>query len=247
MAVLVTRPTERGKDLVDLLTQSGIFALHLPLLNIEAGQELNHLPQRLAQLNPNDYIFAVSRNAIYYAQQTLQQVGLPWRKDLVYFTVGKNSAEFFCSHLETAVFYPLTQESSEGLLSRPEMQQLNGKKILILRGNGGREYFAEQAILRGAEVETLECYRRTPITYNNAEQVSLCQRVGIDSIVVTSSEILHYLIDFVPESEHNWLKNCQLITVSERIANIAKQKGWKKIKISTNADNQSILNTLSSN
>lgn len=247
MAVLVTRPSERGKKLVELLTQSGIFALHLPLIEIEAGRELNKLPQQLAQLNEKNYVFAVSRHAIHYAQQTLQQVGLPWRKDLVYFTVGRNSAEFFCSHLETPVLYPLSQESSEGLLARVEMQDLNNKQVLILRGNNGREYFAEQAKLRGAQVETLECYQRVPIEYNNVEQVSICQRAGIDSIVVTSSEILHYLIDFVPESEHNWLKNCQLITVSERIAKIAKKIGWQKIKLSGQANNQSILHTLCSN
>ena len=40
MAVLVTRPDERGKNLVDQLNQAGMVALHLPLLSIEAGAEL---------------------------------------------------------------------------------------------------------------------------------------------------------------------------------------------------------------
>ena len=40
MAVLVTRPDERGKALVDQLNQAGVVALHLPLLSIEAGAEL---------------------------------------------------------------------------------------------------------------------------------------------------------------------------------------------------------------
>ena len=35
MAVLVTRPDERGKALVDQLNQAGVVALHLPLLSID--------------------------------------------------------------------------------------------------------------------------------------------------------------------------------------------------------------------
>lgn len=247
MTVLVTRPNEKGKQLVDLLAQAGVFAIHLPLFHIEAGRELNNLPQKLSQLKTGDYVFAVSQPAIQYAQQTLQQVGQPWRKDLCYFAVGRRSAEYFASQSERAVIYPPQLETSEGLLALAEMQQVADKQVLILRGNGGRELFADQMRARGAQVDTLECYQRVPISYNNEEQVSLCQRAGIDTIVVTSTEILRYLIDFVPEKEHNWLKNCQLVTISERIAHLAKNQGWHSVKIAAQADNQSILNTLCSN
>ena len=102
------------------------------------------------------------------------------------------------------------------------MQNLQGKTVLILRGNGGRELFSEQAQKRGANVDIVECYRREPIVYNSAEQTSLCKRAGIQTIVVTSAEILTQLVDFVPQNEHNWLKSCQLITVSERISHLAQ-------------------------
>ena len=54
MAVLVTRPDERGKALVDQLNQAGVVALHLPLLSIEAGAELAQLPTKLNQLKSGD-------------------------------------------------------------------------------------------------------------------------------------------------------------------------------------------------
>ncbi|MGC7559891.1 uroporphyrinogen-III synthase [Pasteurella sp. PK-2025] len=244
MAVLITRPDERGKQLVDLLTQSGIFAIHLPLFTIESGRELNDLPNKLSQLKAGDYVFAVSKNAISYAHQTLKNTGFSWRQDLQYFAVGQRSAEFFATQTERAIHYPHQQESSEGLLALPAMQHLADKHILILRGNGGREFFAEQAQQRGAKVEMLECYQRVPIDYQNAEQISICQRAGIQTIVVTSAEILQSLIDFVPENEHNWLKSCQLITISQRIANLANTFGWTKITLSPRADNHSLLNTI---
>ena len=116
--------------------------------------------------------------------------------------------------------------------------------MLILRGNGGRELLREQATLRGATIDTVECYQRTPISYNNEEQTSICIRSGVQTLVVTSLEILQALIEFVPENEQTWLKNCCLVTVSQRIADVAIQQGWHNVVVSAGADNQSLLNTL---
>ena len=244
MAVLITRPGERGEQLVDMLNKAGVMAIHLPLISIVAGQELNQLPNKLQQLNTGDYVFAVSQNAVEYAQQTLSSAGFYWRADLHYFTVGQRTAEDFASQTGNAVHYPIEQENSEGLLDLPQMQDLQGKNVLILRGNGGREFFAEQASLRGAKVETLECYQRLPIEYNNVEQISLCQRIGVDTLVVTSQEILNYLVVLVPTSELSWLFNCRLLTVSQRIAELAKNVGWTNIVVTHKADNLCLFQAL---
>ena len=64
MAVLVTRPDERGKALVDQLNQAGVVALHLPLLSIEAGAELAQLPTKLNQLKSGDYVLRIKPSKI---------------------------------------------------------------------------------------------------------------------------------------------------------------------------------------
>ena len=84
MAVLVTRPDERGKALVDQLNQAGVVALHLPLLSIEAGAELAQLPTKLNQLKSGDYVFLVSQSAVDFADKTLKDIGFNWRQDLQY-------------------------------------------------------------------------------------------------------------------------------------------------------------------
>ncbi|RDE94676.1 uroporphyrinogen-III synthase [Aggregatibacter aphrophilus] len=244
MAVLVTRPDERGQQLVDMLAKVGVVAIHLPLFNIEVGAELNEFPNRFAQLKAGDYVFAVSKSAVDFADKALKNTGFAWRDDLQYFTVGQSTAQHFAATTTLAVHYPTTQENSEGLLQLAAMQNLQGKTVLILRGNGGRELFSEQAQQRGANVDIVECYRREPIVYNSAEQTSLCKRAGIQTIVVTSAEILTQLVDFVPQNEHNWLKSCQLITVSERISHLAQALGWQNVIVSPRADNQTLLQTL---
>ena len=244
MAVLVTRPDERGQQLVDMLAKAGVVAIHLPLFNIEAGAELNGLPNKFAQLKVGDYVFAVSKSAVDFADKALKNTGFVWRDDLQYFTVGQGTAQHFAMITTLAVHYPTTQENSEGVLQLAAMQNLQGKTILILRGNGGRELLSEQAQQRGANVEIVECYRRESIVYNSTEQISLCKRAGVQTIVATSAEVLTLLVDFVPQNEHNWLKSCQLITVSERISHLAQALGWQNVIVSPRADNQTLLQTL---
>jgi len=230
--------------LVDMLAKAGVVAIHLPLFNIEAGAEVNGLPNKFAQLKVGDYVFAVSKSAVDFADKALKNTGFVWRDDLQYFTVGQGTAQHFAMITTLAVHYPTTQENSEGVLQLAAMQNLQGKTILILRGNGGRELLSEQAQQRGANVEIVECYRRESIVYNSTEQTSLCKRAGVQTIVATSAEILTQLVDFVPQNEHNWLKSCQLITVSERISHLAQALGWQNVIVSPRADNQTLLQTL---
>lgn len=246
MNVLVTRPDSRGQELVNMLNEKQIFAIHQPLFTIEAGQELPLLPSVLSRLKPDDYIFAVSPNAVDYASRTLIDTGFHFRTDLKYFAVGQRTAKYFTEKAEQAVIYPIESENSEGVLDLPEMQILQDKTILILRANSGRELLAEKAIQRGANIQYLECYRREPVKEELPEKLGLCKRLGVDTIVVTSSEILTSLYEQTKENHREWLFDCHLVVVSNRIAKIAKQMGWQpaKIALSDKADNLSLMNTL---
>ncbi|QGM80629.1 uroporphyrinogen-III synthase [Otariodibacter oris] len=246
MNVLVTRPDIRGKQLVELLEKENIFAIQQPLFTVEVGKELTQLPSILSRLKSGDYVFAVSKNAIDFATRTLSDTGFSWRGDLHYFAVGKMSAAYFAGKIGRAVRYPIVSETSEGLLDLPEMQILSDKNIVILRADTGRDYFANEAISRGAVVQSLECYRRIGLNDELKQRLSLSKRAGIDTIVVTSVEILNMLVEFTQKIDHDWLLNCKLIVVSPRIAKEAEKLGWMvdHIAISYNADNQSLLNTI---
>lgn len=246
MNVLITRPDERGQQLLEMLAENHIFAMHQPLFRFEAGRELPLLPSTLSGLKSGDYVFAVSKNAVDFADQTLKETGFSWRSDLHYVAVGQRSACYFASQIEQAVRYPLLAETSEGLLALPEMQQMAGKNVLILRAESGRELFTEQMTARGAKVTVLECYQRVPLSDNVSEKISLAKRAGIDTIVLTSSEMLSLLLQNTFENEQAWLFSCRLVAVSPRIAQEAQRLGWAadKIVISAKADNPTLLQTL---
>lgn len=246
MAILITRPDESGRELANMLNKAGIANLLVPFFSIETGRELNELPNKFHQLNAGDYVFCVSRNAVKYADLALRAVGAHWRQDLHYFAVGQGTAEWLSSQGEVAVHYPIKSQNSEGLLELPLMQDLSGKQILVIRGNGGREHFWQQAQQRGAQVSLIESYQRIALQYDHCEQIDLWKRANITQVLATSTEILNALIDFVPEEEQNWLKSCQLITISRRIAELAVAAGWNRnqVVISPKADNSALLTTL---
>ncbi|WP_373820404.1 uroporphyrinogen-III synthase [Glaesserella sp.] len=246
MNVLVTRPDIRGKNLVEMLAERHIFAIHQPLFTIEAGRELLQLPSYLSRLNVGDYVFAVSKNAIDFADEALKQTGFSWRSDVNYFAIGQASANYFSSTIEYSVRYPIQSENSEGLLELPEMHHLSGKNIVILRADSGRELFSEQAIIRGANVQPIECYQRIMVDNDLSEKISLSKRAGVDTIVITSGDILKILVEQVADNDREWLMQCRLVVVGQRIARLAKTLKWNadKIRISEKADNHSLLEAL---
>ncbi|MFC0324009.1 uroporphyrinogen-III synthase [Gallibacterium melopsittaci] len=245
MGILVTRPEESGQILTAMLNREGIAAIHAPFIKIASGEQLNQLPQKLQQLNPNVKVICVSQYAVHYAQQVLQNTGFVWRSDLDYLAVGRKTAMLLSEVSQQPVHYPFAQENSEGLLALSLLQHCQDKQILILRGQQGRELLPDQLLQRGANVEMVACYHRELQQLDETE-LTIFSRAGIDTIVVTSGEILRYLLDFIPKSEHNWLLNCKLVVISDRIAQLAIQAGWQedKVILTEKADNLSLLKTI---
>ena len=108
---------------------------------------------------------------------------------------------------------------------------------------------AQEAVKRGAMVQNVECYRRVLISEQLSEKISLAKRSGIDTIVITSGEILATLVELTANEDQSWLFECQVVVVGERIATLAKQYGWErdKIIVSQKADNQTLLDVLVNN
>lgn len=244
MAVLVTRPSPFGESLVQLLNRNGIKAWHTPLIQFVDGQELGEFPQKLLYLNSGDLLFVVSQQAVQYANQALSKARINWPTNIQYFAIGQATANALHQATGCPVNYPKDREISEHLLQLSELQEVNGKNALILRGNGGRELLANQLRLRGVDVTFCECYQRQIIDYSQTELFAVWQEQRINTLVITSAEMLQRIYALVEEKNKSWLLNCRLIVVSERIALLANRLGWNNIKIADNADNISLLAAL---
>ncbi|MFT4463720.1 MAG: uroporphyrinogen-III synthase [Sodalis sp. (in: enterobacteria)] len=245
MSILVTRPSPAGEQLVNRLRARGKSAWHLPLIDFTPGNDLPHLPQRLADLSAGDLLFIVSQHAINYAHPWLTQQGVSWPAGLHYYAVGRSTGLRLHGLSGLPVSYPDEGETSEDLLRLPALACIDGKRALILRGNGGREVLEQTLRQRGVQTTYCECYRRSPIHYDGEEQGRRMRTLGIDTLVITSGEMLQQFYTLMPEYYRRaWLMSCRLIVVSERLAMLARQLGWTDIVVANAADNDALMRVL---
>jgi len=245
MSILVTRPSPAGDQLVSRLRTLGQVAWSFPLIEFSPGRELPLLTSHLAALQAGDMLFALSQHAVEFAHARLQQEGQRWPDAPGYFAIGRTTALALHTESGKDIRYPLDREISEVLLQLPELQNVVGKRALILRGNGGRELLGDTLRERGAEVTFCECYQRSNKDYDGAEEAMRWQSRGVTTLVVTSGEMLQHLWSLIPQwYRENWLLRCRLLVVSERLANLARELGWQDIRIADNADNDALLRAL---
>ncbi|BBQ86067.1 TPA: uroporphyrinogen-III synthase [Kluyvera ascorbata] len=245
MTILVTRPSPQSEELVSRLRALGRVAWSFPLIEFTPGRELNQLGQALGALSNGDLAFVLSQHAVSFAHAHLQQQRLSWPTAPRYFAIGRTTALALHQASGIDVRYPLDREISEVLLQLPELQNIAGKKALILRGNGGRELLAETLTARGADVTLCECYQRSAIHYDGAEEAMRWQSREVSTLVVTSGEMLQQLWSLIPLwYRESWLLKCRLLVVSERIAKLAREMGWQDIQVADSADNDALLRAL---
>ncbi|PHM74847.1 uroporphyrinogen-III synthase [Xenorhabdus kozodoii] len=245
MSILITRPAPTGEELVKRLRSIGKSAFSAPLIEIHPGADLPLLSQKLQGLSAGDRVFLLSKNAVHYANEQLIQEGQSWPEPLSYYGIGKSTSLMFHRLTGLEISHAEQGETSEDLLQLPALQDMNKKKILLLRGNGGREVIASTLRFRGGEVDYCECYSRQPVKYDTADFSRHWQQCGIKTLVVTSGEMLQLLYNLVTDRDGKaWLLNCKLIVVSERLAKIAQNLGWQTIKVAKSADNDALIQAL---
>ena len=235
--VLLTRANDKNQQLARLLADHDISSHSTPLLSIIAIDD-QHLAAKLATLNVDDIVIAISANAVIHANKQLDT----WPNAITYLAVGQASTDAF-SDININSRCP-DEATSEGLLSMPVLSDVKDKKIVILRGEGGRETLAQQLVKRGAKVNYSQLYRRQSIVSNKENDLLKWQQLKITIIVVTSAETLLTLVARVKGSDLQWLQRCTIIVPSLRVAKIADENGLTHVEISAGASNQAILQQL---
>jgi len=242
--VLVTRPEGQSEHLCSLIEQSGGRAIAFPVLEIKDIADSSHLAKQIESLHTFDIAIFISANAVkkavnqIFAQRT-------WPKSTKIAAVGKTSAKALDSLGLIADIFPSTKFNSEALLAMPQLENVSEKRIIIFRGEGGREHLAETLKARGATVEYAECYKRCKPKTDASKLLKLWARGEIHIIVTTSNEGLRNLYDMVGQVGRQWLIKSPMVVISDRAADFAMQLGFKsKPVVSNQANDEAILNSL---
>lgn len=239
--VLVTRPRDQAENLARLIEARGGEAIRFPVIEIAEPQDPRALLAVIDRLKDFALAIFISPNAVKRAMGLIRaRGGLP--PGLRVACVGRGSArELKHSGVDKAIVPP-DRFDSEALLELPELQQVAGKRIVIFRGDGGRELLGDTLRARGAEIVYAECYRRLRPNTDTAPLLRRWERGEIDIVSVTSVDGLRNLFDMVGKTGQPWLIRTPVVVVSERMAQVCRELGFTtKPRVSATAGDEAIL------
>jgi uroporphyrinogen-III synthase len=214
IGVAITRPVEQAKKLTQRINNAGGHVIPFPLIEIVALDDYTQFEQEIANIHDYDWILFISSNAVQNSMPRLIKLGIPTQ--LQFAAIGPTTAESLKEFGIEKVLIPKDRFDSESLLSLPEMHQMQGKKVMIVRGIGGRDVLANTLMERGAQVTFAECYQRINPQQNCDVLAHAFAKQQLQRIVVTSSEAMRYLLAMAGDAD--WLKQVTLCVNHARVA-----------------------------
>ncbi len=208
--VLVTRPVGQQEPLVSELVAAGATVISFPVIDIVPRADAV-IETEAGNLDPPDITIFVSANAVEHG---ISQAGGKLA------AIGPATARAIEAAGRKVDLKAPDGFSSEDLLGLPELRQVAGKTIRIIRGSRGRELLATTLASRKANVQYLGVYDRRLPAYAPTEIDRLWQQwqAGeIDVIVLMSVESFTNLLALLPEEALPSLNESRLVTPTARV------------------------------
>lgn len=233
--ILVTRPAHQAGELADRIRLAGGNPVLFPVLEILDIPNPHPLLDLIERLDEFDIAIFISPNAVTKAMSLIStRRTLPVKLKIV--AVGQGTAKELGNFGVTDVVAPTLRFDSEALLDLPLLRQVKGKRVVIFRGDKGRELLAENLRKRGAVLEYAKCYRRVMPKLDTAPLLYAWTNDKMKAITITSSEGLRNLCEIVGEAGEEWLKKTPLFVSHVRIAQVAGNLGFTHVILTTAGD-----------
>ena len=241
--ILVTRPAHQAQNLCRLIEEHQGIAVRFPTIEIEALTENSSATISLDKLSNQSLIIFTSANAVNFA---LAAIGGKIRQFAAtpIAAIGKATAQALEAAGIDVEIVPESGFDSEALLAMPPLKEVNGKNILIVRGQGGREELAKTLSARGAKVDYLEVYKRVMPECDNSTVCRLLETNKLDVIVSTSGESLENLLIMAGLDFKKRLLVIPLVVVSGRIRLLAEKLGFMRIVVAEDPSDAAILSAI---
>jgi len=249
--VVITRPAAQAGPLAASVAALGLQVQLLPLLEIHAlqGEQQGVMLAALAHLDQHDLVVFVSPNAIDCVFAHLAA----WPAGVALAVVGEGSRLALAAHGVTdanAVIYrpaPGVPSDSEHLLQALDLPALRGQRVLIVRGDGGRDFLADSLHAAGAHVSFVTAYRRAPPALTPELRAMLQQLLQRNNHwIITSSEALRGLLALLGEIGRTGpavrddivvkMQQQHLIVPHARIAQSAQALGFARVTLTGSGD-----------
>ena len=226
--VVNTRAEHQAQPLNEKLIAAGANVISFPLLNIAASENLEKVEHQLASLEDYDLAIFISTNAV---EQTLNKIDASVLKALKLGCVGQKTALTLKQHGLDIDFCPERFFNSEALLGLDTFQKfIPGKKIALIKGEGGRDLLEKSLLKWGGDVSSFDVYRRTCPQHSLDLLKNHQLRQELDIIILTSGFSVYNFFTLAGEisgtvettaetmpDKKNWIDSLTLLLGSERL------------------------------
>jgi uroporphyrinogen-III synthase len=229
-AVLVTRPAHQAASLAQAIEVAGGEAIRFPALAIEAVPAAE-LAVALGRLREADAVIFISPNAAQFGMAAIDSLPAGARV----FAVGPGTARALEAAGQPDALMPDGQDS-DALLALSELARVDGQRIAIVRGVGGRPLLGDTLKARGADVRYIECYRRVRPEADAAPLLARWRAGGVDAVTVASAETLANLMAMLGEAGGPLLAATPLFAPHEKIVASARSLGLAHAQVTAGGD-----------
>lgn len=229
--VLILSPEASSASWVRKIEQREGQAILFPTIEIERIEfEEAALEAGITKLSAADWVIALSQQAIHALPPSWRAIIQQNRPNLT--AIGPATrAALLEMGVSTTIDFP-DGSTSETLLDAASFQanEIQGRRIVLLSGEGGRTTLLEVLTERGAIVDKLPLYRRI-LPIKPKLTLDRILMWGVNVICVTSAETLENLLLLTESNAHPFLKSQFVLVLSERLKTHAIQMGFKADQI----------------
>lgn len=233
--ILVTRPRAQSAALARLIREAGGEAILFPAIEIADPVDAGPARALLGRLESFDWAIFISANA---AERGLALLGRPWPGKVRAAAAGAGTRRLLNEHGVRDVIAPEGRSDSEALLALPAFEAVRGRRVAIIRGEGGREVLREALQARGATVEYAECYRRVRPQAVLGSLFSEWARAEVHAVTVNSAEALSNLLAMAGEAGASLVRSAPLFVPHPRVADEARRLGIARVVVAGPGDGE---------
>ncbi|RON03870.1 uroporphyrinogen-III synthase [Pseudomonas brassicacearum] len=242
--LLLTRPADDSAMLAGILAEEGIFSSSLPLLEIAPIPVSETMREVIQGMDRYCAVIVVSKPAARIGVDLVDRYW-PHSLRLKWFSVGAATAQILQDH-GLDVSFPVEGDDSEALLELTPLREAIARpdaRVLIMRGEGGRELLAERLREQGASVDYLELYRRGLPRYAEGALPERIQVERLNGVVVSSGQGFEHLRQLAGSA---WpeLARLPLFVPSPRVAEMALAAGAQTVVDCRGASAAALLTAL---
>ena len=239
IALISTRPQKTNVQLSDELKNSEIKLLSFPLTEIHPLNNYQIFDGVIENIKTYQHIIFISTNAVHFFLERVKKLSLQIPKNLIFSSIGPTTKLLLQKKLSVDVHFPIKTFDSEHLLKEKIYNNVEGQKILIIRGEGGRETLKNALEEKGGIVNYGECYVRKYVDIDLIQLKNDLVNYHHQFILFSSTNSAKHFIDQLHNIETDWLQNIKIIVNHKKIEGLLS-KIFKNIFVCNNIDTQNI-------